>query len=134
MDFSLLFTLWLAAFAAATLLPTASEAVLAAMLLQHPQYAWLLWATASFGNTAGSLTSYAVGRFLPQRRRAPGRAADRLQRHGAPVLLLSWLPAVGDALPLAAGWLRLPFWHCLFWIALGKSLRYGVLACLVLWP
>lgn len=128
MDFSLLFGLWFSAFVAATLFPAASEAALAALLLQYPQHACLLWATASCGNIAGSLTSYALGRFLPQRRKIAAKPLGWLQKHGTPALVMAWLPLVGDTLPLAAGWLRLPFWRCLFWIALGKSLRYAVLA------
>lgn len=127
MEFSLLFGLWFSAFAAATLFPAASEAVLTALLLQHPQHACLLWATASCGNVVGSLTSYALGRFLPERRSIAAKPLRWLQRYGTPALAMAWLPIVGDALPLAAGWLRLRFWPCLFWIALGKGLRYAVL-------
>jgi membrane protein YqaA with SNARE-associated domain len=34
---------------------------------------------------------------------------------------------VGDALVLAAGWFRMPFWASVFWIAVGKGLRYLLL-------
>ena len=52
----------------------------------------------------------------------------RLRRWGAPALLLSWLPVVGDALPLAAGCLRMPATSCAVWMAVGKLLRYVVVA------
>jgi membrane protein YqaA with SNARE-associated domain len=38
--------------------------------------------------------------------------------------LLAWLPLVGDPLCAVAGWLRLPFWQCLGYMAMGKLLRY----------
>lgn len=60
----------------------------------------------------------------------PGRALSWLHRHGAPVLALSWVPLLGDALCVAAGWLRLPWWPCLLWLALGKTARYAVLVWL----
>jgi membrane protein YqaA with SNARE-associated domain len=46
---------------------------------------------------------------------------------GPPALVLSFLPLVGDALVLAAGWFRMPFWASVFWIAVGKGLRYLLL-------
>jgi len=50
-----------------------------------------------------------------------------VRRFGAPVLLLSWLPVVGDPLCVAAGWLRLPWIAAFMFIALGKGLRYAAL-------
>jgi membrane protein YqaA with SNARE-associated domain len=52
---------------------------------------------------------------------------QRLRRWGPPALVLSFLPLVGDALVLAAGWLKLPFWQSMFWIAVGKGARYLLL-------
>lgn len=127
MDPILIGGLWLNAFVAATLLPAASEAALLALVWQHPESAWLLWLTASGGNIAGSLTSYALGRFLPQRRAPSERSLRWLQRHGSAALLLAWLPLVGDVLPLAAGWLRLPFWPCLLYLSAGKAGRYALI-------
>ena len=51
---------------------------------------------------------------------------ERLRRWGPPALVLSVLPLVGDALVLAAGWLRLDLARSMAWIALGKGLRYVV--------
>jgi len=53
------------------------------------------------------------------------------RRRGAPVLLLSWVPLIGDALCVAAGWLRLNLWWSALFIALGKFGRYCVIAGLV---
>ena len=39
-------------------------------------------------------------------------------------LLLSWLPVVGDPLCSLAGWLKMPFWPSLIYMAMGKFLRY----------
>lgn len=127
MDTSPLITVITAAFVAATLLPTASEAVFVWALQQQPQQAAVLWLAASLANTSGSLTSYAIGRLLPQRQPISPRAKGYLKQYGSPILLLSWLPIVGDALPLAAGYLRLPLLACTLAILIGKTTRYGAI-------
>jgi membrane protein YqaA with SNARE-associated domain len=46
---------------------------------------------------------------------------------------LSWLPGVGDPLCAVAGWLRMPFWPCVGYMAVGKFLRYLTMTVLLLW-
>lgn len=118
-----------ASFLSATVLPGGSEAVLLAVLLAHPEQRDTALLLATVGNTAGGMVSYAMGRFIP-RKELPGRLA-LLQRHGAPVLLLSWVPLIGDALCIAAGWLRLPPLRSAFMMALGKGARYALIAGIV---
>ncbi len=118
-----------ASFLSATVLPGGSEAVLLAVLLAHPEQRDIALLLATVGNTAGGMVSYAMGRFIP-RKELPGRLA-LVQRHGAPALLLSWVPLIGDALCIAAGWLRLPPLRSAFMMALGKGARYAVIAGLV---
>ena len=55
------------------------------------------------------------------------RAQAWVHRFGAPILLLSWLPVVGDPLCAVAGWLRLPWLPCLIFIVIGKFARYLLL-------
>jgi membrane protein YqaA with SNARE-associated domain len=117
--------LFLASFLAATVLPGGSEAAFVALVLVHPEQALAALLLATLGNTLGGMTTYGMGRLLPQHL-APAKSA-LARRWGAQVLLLSWTPLVGDALCAAAGWLRLPWLACLFWMALGKSMRYALL-------
>jgi membrane protein YqaA with SNARE-associated domain len=116
-------------FLSSTLLPGSSEAVLAAVLLADAARVWPALAVATLGNTLGSLTSYAIGRFLPAARES--RALGWLNRYGAPALLLSWPPVVGDALCVAAGWLRLNPWWTSLYIVAAKFARYAALAAVV---
>lgn len=118
-----------ASFLSATVLPGGSEAVLLAVLLAHPEQRDTALLLATAGNTAGGMVSYAMGRFIP-RKELPGRLA-LLQRHGTPALLLSWVPLIGDALCIAAGWLRLPPLRSAFMMALGKGARYALIAGIV---
>lgn len=120
--------LFLASLLAATLLPGGSEAALAAFLLAYPGETGsaLLWAT--LGNTLGGLTSYGAGRLLPADRLDRLPQLDRVRRYGSASLLLAWAPLVGDALCVAAGWLRLNWAACSLFMALGKLARYWVVA------
>lgn len=116
------------AFISSTLMPGGSEALLAGALAQTPDNApriWRLVLLATAGNTMGAMTTWLIGRLIPEKEKT-GRALSWLRRWGAPALLLSWLPVVGDALPLAAGWLRMPALPCALWIGAGKLLRYLV--------
>jgi membrane protein YqaA with SNARE-associated domain len=56
-----------------------------------------------------------------------------LQRFGAKACLLAWLPVVGDPLCAVAGWLRLPFWPCVVYMAIGKFARYVTYTAVLLW-
>ena len=131
-----LWALFGSSFLAATLLPGGSEAVLFGVLKLHPNQVWAALAVATLGNTLGGMSSYLIGRLIPKRRpqlhpqtqTMKGLAA--VQRYGAPILLLSWVPIVGDPLCVAAGWLRLNPWWSALAIALGKFARYWVIAVL----
>jgi membrane protein YqaA with SNARE-associated domain len=122
-----LFALFASAFLSATILPGNSEVVLFQVLRAHPRDAWEALAIATVGNTLGSMTTYALGRLLPNRP-MNARALEWLRRHGAIALLLAWLPILGDALCAAAGWLRLHWARSLVFIAAGKFIRYLVVA------
>ncbi len=120
--------LFASSFLAATLLPGGSEAVLFGVLKLHPEQLAAALAVATLGNTLGGMSSYLIGRLIPQTR--PLKGLKTLQRWGSPALLLSWVPLLGDPLCVAAGWLRLnPWWSVLF-IAIGKFARYWVIAVL----
>ena len=132
--------LFAAAFLAATLLPALSEALLAALLLGGQYPAWALVAVAGAGNVGGSLVNYGLGRGLerfsgrrwfPVSPAALDRARRAYARHGRWVLLLSWLPVVGDPLTLVAGVMREKPWVFLLLVSLGKVGRYAVLAAML---
>lgn len=125
-----LWTLFAGSFLAATLLPGGSEALLYALLAQHPAMYVAALAAATAGNTLGGMTSYGIGRVLPAQARtasaggAGARALAYARRYGSPALLGAWIPFVGDPLCLAAGWLRLPWLPVLLYMAAGKLARY----------
>lgn len=122
-------------FLAATLLPLGSEVVLLAIIAQHPEAALGTWFWATLGNTLGGLTNWLLGRYFlafKARRWFPlsTKQLETVQRlftrYGQPVLLLSWLPVIGDGLCLAAGVARLKLINCVVWVMIGKGLRYVI--------
>ncbi len=125
-DLAALGALLASAFLAATVLPGGSEAVFAGLLVLRPELTATALVLATAGNTAGGMTTYALGRLLP-RKEIPPRLA-LVQRYGSASLLLSWVPLIGDALCAAAGVLRLNWLRCLVWMAAGKALRYAAIA------
>jgi membrane protein YqaA with SNARE-associated domain len=126
----------MAAFAAATILPMQSEALLTGLLLytQHP--AWLLIAVASAGNILGSCVNWWLGRgierfkdraWFPVSADSLERAQARYHRYGKWSLLLSWLPVIGDPITVVAGVMREKFPTFLLMVAIAKTLRYIVI-------
>ena len=133
MDFTDFFTpeaslgsLAVAAFLAATLVPLSSEAVLFGVLKLHPELAWPAVTVATACNTLGGLTTYLIGRFIATRK--PLAGYDAVRRWGAPALLFAWTPFVGDALCIAAGWLKVNWLSVTLFSAAGRLARYAVIA------
>ncbi len=120
----------------ATLLPMASVPAVFGLVKLNPDLFWPAVLVASVGNTAGGAISYWMG-YAAERAydklthnskggKLDARALKWLERFGPPACLLAWLPFVGDPLCAVAGWLRLPFWPCVGYMAIGKFLRYVV--------
>ena len=130
-------SLFLSAFLAATVLPLSSEAVLAALVASDGFVLWLLVALASIGNTLGACVNWTLGRYclhwqdrkwFPVSRPALTRASRWFSRYGQYSLLFAWVPIAGDPLTVTAGLLKLRFGRFLLLVAVGKILRYVVVA------
>lgn len=121
-----LWGLFISSLLAATLLPGGSEAVLFGVLKLHPELFWPALLIGTLGNTIGGMISFGMGWLLPQTQQL--KHVDKVRRHGTPALLLAWAPLIGDALCLAAGWLRLNPWHAALFMLAGKFGRYLVVA------
>jgi len=132
--------LFLAALAAATILPMQSEAALVGLLLAEYSPAWVI-AVASAGNILGSVINWWLGRGIERFRDRPwfpvgnaglSRARAWYHRYGKWSLLLSWMPIIGDPLTVIAGVLREPITPFLVLVATAKIGRYLVLAAITL--
>ena len=121
-----LLSFFISSFLAATQLPGGSEAVLVGVLKAYPELFWMTLLLGTLGNTLGGMVSFGMGRLLPQTHKL--RYVDKIQHYGTPALLLAWVPLLGDALCLTAGWLRLNPWHAALFMATGKFARYWIVA------
>ena len=124
-------TVFVVAFISATLLPMGSEPAVFGLVKLNPDLFWPAILVATVGNTLGGAVSWWMGagaeRAVHKWRKpsaAENRALQWLQRFGPKACLFSWLPVVGDPLCAVAGWLRLSFWPCMAYMAVGKFLRY----------
>lgn len=119
-------SVFLVSLVSATLLPMGSEPAVFAVVKISPEITWTVIAVATFGNTIGGMIDYWMGygakqAFAPERQR---HWFGWLERFGAKAMLMAWLPIVGDPICTLAGWLKLPFWPSVFYMAIGKFLRY----------
>jgi membrane protein YqaA with SNARE-associated domain len=123
-------SVFVVSFISATLLPLGSEPAVFGLVELNPQLFWPAIGVATLGNTLGGAVSWWMGlashkvieRHQHSKRHL--RALEWLERLGPKACLLAWLPVVGDPLCAVAGWLKLPFWPCLAYMAVGKFARY----------
>jgi membrane protein YqaA with SNARE-associated domain len=134
-----LVTVFVVCVISATLIPVGSEFAVIGLVKLNPELFWPTVVVATMGNTIGGAISWWTGYGAEalyermQSRKAEGRALKWLQDFGPKACLMSWLPVVGDPLCAVAGWLKLPFWPCVAYMAIGKFLRYLTMTGGLLW-
>jgi len=133
-------TVFVVALVSATLLPLGSEPVVFGLIKLNPDLFWPAVLVATAGNTVGGAITWWMGygaerayERLAHHSPTQLRALRWLERFGPKACLLSWLPVVGDPLCAVAGWLRLAFWPCVFYMAIGKFMRYVTMTAALLW-
>ncbi|MCX7239991.1 MAG: YqaA family protein [Burkholderiales bacterium] len=126
-------TVFVVSFISATLVPLGSEPVVFGLIELDPTMFWPVVLVATLGNTLGGAVDWWMGygahRVADKYGKSPthARALAWLEKLGPKACLLAWLPAVGDPLCAVAGWLKLPFWPCLFYMTIGKFARYTLM-------
>jgi len=134
--------LFVLSFLAATVLPVASEAGLAALILAGADPVTCV-AVATAGNTLGAATTWGLGRwgseaFLARLLRMDDAERERARRifarYGAWSLLLAWAPVIGDPLCAVAGLFGLSLPRFVPPVLAGKLARYAGLAYLLCGP
>jgi len=128
-------SVFLIAFVSATLVPLGSEPAVFAVVKANPAMFWPAILVATVGNTLGGVLNYGIGyrakiAFAKERQ---SRWFGWLRRFGAKTMLLSWVPGVGDPLCTLAGWLHLPFWPSVMYMAIGKFARYLTMTAVLLY-
>lgn len=132
-------TVFVVSLISATLLPMGSEPAVFGLVKLNPDLFWPAVVVATIGNTVGGAITWWMGYGAEtlyertQHRRLEARALTWLEGFGPRACLLSWLPGVGDPLCAVAGWLKLPFWPCVAYMAVGKFARYVTMTAALLW-
>lgn len=132
------FGLFIVSFISATVIPAATEAFMMGMrALGYSLVGMLIFATA--GNVLGALFNYSIGwrglAVLERSRFAPKpetihRIQHLFKRWGGLILLLSWLPFVGDPMTVVAGLIRVPLRMFMPLVFIGRLLRYVAILAL----
>ena len=100
-------------------------------LSQHSDLTLL--AVASAGNILGSVLNYGMGRWatrfqgarwFPVSDDALTRGQAWFSRWGQGVVLLAWVPIIGDPITVVAGVMRMRFLPFVILVSLSKTLRY----------
>jgi len=128
-------SVFVVSFVSATLVPLASEPAVFAVVKANEAMFWPAILAATCGNTLGGAADYLIGyqakaAFAKERQ---SRWFTWLARYGAKTMLLSWVPGIGDPLCTLAGWLHLPFWPSVAYMAVGKFTRYLTMTAVLLY-
>lgn len=133
--------LFLASFLAATILPFGSEFVFAGLIAMGMD-AWICVGIATVGNWMGGMTNYYLGslgkiewieKYLKVSRERILRMQNWLEEKGAVMAFFSFLPAVGDIIALALGYMRANVYIVNISMILGKFIRYVLIMYGVNW-
>ena len=128
-----------AAFIAGSVFPFSSEALLTALLMADLN-AGRLFVAATVGNVAGSMFNYWIGTFgrmewiekyLHTKPEKMERTQRWMERYGAWIGILCFLPVLGSVIAVTLGYMRANPWFSTLTIFIGKALRYAVLIWLV---
>jgi len=128
-------SVFLIAFVSATLVPLGSEPAVFAVVKANEAMFWPAIIVATIGNTLGGAVDYLIGyrAKIAFARERQSRWFNWLAKYGAKTMLLSWVPGIGDPLCTLAGWLHLPFWSSVMYMAIGKFGRYLTMTAVLLY-
>ncbi|EJO71822.1 YqaA family protein [Leptospira kirschneri] len=121
-------------FAAATILPFSSEAALVLALISGlSTYEAIVW--ASFGNCTACIVNYFLGysseTFVHKKLESSPTFLNLYQKiktFGWPVLLLSFLPIIGDPITILSGFFKQKLWLFVSIVFTLRIVRYVLLA------
>ncbi|MCK4937071.1 MAG: DedA family protein [Methanosarcinales archaeon] len=131
-------SLFFTSFLASTIFPLGSEALVVYLITQGHNIGTVV-IIASIGNYLGAFTTYLLGwlgrekyleKYLRMKQSELKRGEQIFKKYGAPILLFTWLPLVGDAIAAIGGIFKLNFVIFSIYVFIGKFIRYLVVAYL----
>ena len=127
------FGLFLGSFVAATVVPFSSDVQLVAMLAAGGNV-WFCVAVATLGNWLGGLGKWEwIEKYMRVRHETLIKHKSKVDRYGAWLALLTWLPFIGDIFAIALGFYRVDFRKSALLMLIGKGARFVMWALLFLW-
>lgn len=127
--------MFLSAFLAGSFLPFSSEVVILGLLAAGLDPVWLI-VSGSVGNVLGGMVNYGLGRLgkldwlerhMHVKHQSVVRAQRYMEKYGAWIGFFAFTPIIGSAITIALGLGRANIWLSVFFITLGKVLRYAAL-------
>jgi membrane protein YqaA with SNARE-associated domain len=130
------FNLFFLSFLSSTLLPGGSEVYLIWLLQDTQLNPLILLVTATTGNSLGGFSNWIIGYLIinniftalklqkKQKNKQYHIAEAWIKQWGYTILLLSWMPIIGDLICLVAGVYKLNAYRCIIYIFTGKFFRY----------
>ena len=123
--------LFIGSFLASTVVPFSADILLIGMLAAGGA-PWVIIGVATVGNFLGGLTSYGIGRLgkwewiekLGANPEKIERHKAQIDKYGAWVALLSWVPFIGDVLAVALGFFRVKFVPSAIFMLIGRFARF----------
>ncbi len=127
--------MFVSAFLSGSFLPFASEAILAAYVYMGLS-PMLLVLLATVGNALGGATCYGIGmlgkmkwieKLLGIKQEKMDKVSSYIQKYGAWMAFLSFVPGIGDVILVVLGLMRANIWIVMLSMTIGKLLRYLLL-------
>jgi membrane protein YqaA with SNARE-associated domain len=123
--------LFLGSFLASTVVPFSADVLLVGMLVAGGA-PWIVIGVATAGNFLGGLTSYGIGRLgkwewiekLGANPEKITRYKAKIEKYGAWMALLTWVPFIGDIIAIALGFFRVKFLPSALFMFVGRFGRF----------
>ena len=125
--------LFIGTFVAATVVPLSSDILLMGYLYAGGDY-FLSFLVATIGNWLGGLTSYWIGysgkwewieKWFNVKEETLIKQKGRIDRFGALLAFLSWLPFIGDVFAIGLGFYKVSPAKSALYMLIGKAVRFA---------
>lgn len=132
--------LFIGSFLASTIIPMSADILLIGILALGGNV-WLCLIIATLGNWLGGLTSYWIGyigrwewieRWFKVKQEQLEKQKSKIDRFGALLAFLTWLPIVGDLFAIALGFYKISPVTSAIYMLTGRFLRFLVWTLLYL--
>jgi len=92
---------------------------------------------ATIGNVLGGIVTFYMGwkggelilnNTSEKNKKRYDKASKIVHKYGSYSMILAWTPFIGDVIVAVGGAFKLEIWSSIFWMTIGKFLRYLIFA------